>query len=563
VIAAAGNASATVTWRAPSVTGGSPVTGYTARAWSATSGGTQSAACTTSGALTCAITGLQNGTTYYVDVVATNTVGTSVNPGARVAVMPRTVPASPGNLAVAAGNSQVTVSWAAPTGTGGSPLTGYTARAWSAASGGTQSRSCATSGTLTCIITGLTNGTSYFVDVVARNAVGASPDSSQRISVTPRTNPGAPAGVTTTAGPGQASVTWTAPTVTGGSAVTGYTARAWSAASTTTPAGTCTSQANSCIITGLANNTTYYVNVVATNAAGPSVASAPWVAVRPALQAPSPPTGVALTAGNGQVTINWGAPASNGGTAITSYTVRAYTAHLGGAQAGACVSGTTSCAIGGLANGTTYFFDVFATNSIGNSPVTSPRLAAVPVAPPPASRPAGACNGFNGAYPMTPAWDDGVVRVEACGPRPHFDTNKPNRYTRVWPTPNTTTEGYQCTELVGRYLYHRYGVQLANLTGAKLVDMYARAFPSRFEAIPNGSGRPPRAGDILSWSDTQNFNDTGHTALVVWSSVDGGGNGVVKVYEQNAGYNATGARSINVRSWKWDNTKFVKWLRAK
>ena len=38
---------------------------------------------------------------------------------------------------------------------------------------------------------------------------------------------------------------------------------------------------------------------------------------------PDPPTGVAATAGDGQATITWSAPASDGGSPITSYTVTA------------------------------------------------------------------------------------------------------------------------------------------------------------------------------------------------------------------------------------------------
>src|SRR4051794_8646806 len=36
---------------------------------------------------------------------------------------------------------------------------------------------------------------------------------------------------------------------------------------------------------------------------------------------PGPPTGLTATAGNGQVTLSWSAPASNGGAAIIGYDV--------------------------------------------------------------------------------------------------------------------------------------------------------------------------------------------------------------------------------------------------
>jgi len=56
--------------------GGSAVTTYSAKAWTAVTGGsTVGSGCTTTGALTCTITGLTGGSTVYVDVTATNAAG--------------------------------------------------------------------------------------------------------------------------------------------------------------------------------------------------------------------------------------------------------------------------------------------------------------------------------------------------------------------------------------------------------------------------------------------------------------------------------------------------------
>jgi alpha-tubulin suppressor-like RCC1 family protein len=78
--------SASVSWTAPGNLDGGSLTGYTATA--SPTGET----CTTTGAITCTITGLTNGTTYSVNVVAHTTVGDSgnsaaaaVTPGSRVA----------------------------------------------------------------------------------------------------------------------------------------------------------------------------------------------------------------------------------------------------------------------------------------------------------------------------------------------------------------------------------------------------------------------------------------------------------------------------------------------
>ena len=60
-----------MTWKAPS-TGGSPITGYTV---TSQPGGES---CETTGALTCTVWCLDNGTAYTFTVTATNAIGTSV-----------------------------------------------------------------------------------------------------------------------------------------------------------------------------------------------------------------------------------------------------------------------------------------------------------------------------------------------------------------------------------------------------------------------------------------------------------------------------------------------------
>ena len=94
-------------------------------------------------------------------------------------------PQPPDNVTATPGNAQATISWTAPTDTGGSPITGYTA---TASVGGP---SCTTTTATSCTISGLTNATTYYVSVTATNAVGISDPSF--VAVTPTSDPVAPA----------------------------------------------------------------------------------------------------------------------------------------------------------------------------------------------------------------------------------------------------------------------------------------------------------------------------------------------------------------------------------
>jgi Fibronectin type III domain len=88
------------------------------------------------------------------------------------------------------------------------------------------------------------------------------------------------------------------------------------------------------------------------------------------------------TAGNGQVTVSWTAPASNGGSAITGYQVQLATSGGTYLNAAGCptTSTTTSCTATGLINGTKYFFRVAAINGVGPGPYSAPSSGVTPTA---------------------------------------------------------------------------------------------------------------------------------------------------------------------------------------
>jgi len=171
----AGDSSAAVSWSAPSSDGGSEITSYTVTAW-----GDGSQSCTTA-TLSCTVTGLTNGMSYWFLVKATNARGDSVASLASAAVTPATVPDPPTSVAGLVGHGYVAVSWSAPSSDGGSEITSYTV---TASGGGSQS--CTTT-TLSCTVTGLTNGTAYTFTVKATNALGDSVASVASAAATPRT----------------------------------------------------------------------------------------------------------------------------------------------------------------------------------------------------------------------------------------------------------------------------------------------------------------------------------------------------------------------------------------
>ncbi len=119
------------------------------------------------------------GITYRVAVDGYGTqTGTSTLGWSFVSTAPPTQPDAPTGVIAIPGNTSLIAAWAAPGSDGRSAILDYTA---TATPGG---RTC-TSATTTCTITGLTNGTSYTLTVVARNTLGLSPPSAASAAAIP------------------------------------------------------------------------------------------------------------------------------------------------------------------------------------------------------------------------------------------------------------------------------------------------------------------------------------------------------------------------------------------
>jgi hypothetical protein len=94
---------------------------------------------------------------------------------------------------------------------------------------------------------------------------------------------------------------------------------------------------------------------------------------------PGAPTSVSGSAGTGQVSLTWSAPASNGGKAITDYTIQ-YSSDSGSTWTtfSKTASTATSKTVTGLTNGTSYIFRVAAVNTIGTGSYSSNSSAVTP-----------------------------------------------------------------------------------------------------------------------------------------------------------------------------------------
>lgn len=219
------------------------------------------------------------------------------------------LPDAPTGLAGTAGDTQVSLTWTAPSYAGGSAITDYVVQ-YSSDSGSTWlTFADGVSTTASSTVTGLTNGTSYLFKVSAKNSVGTG-SAVTSSAVTPSTTPSAVTSLSILyVNTSRADLSWSAPI---SYAISDYVVTVTAPGGGVTEFADGVSTSTSVSVTGLSSSGTncsggYTISVRAQNAVG--LGPSTLVYVYPGKV--SGPTSMTSAVSDGQIVLNWSAPVTN------------------------------------------------------------------------------------------------------------------------------------------------------------------------------------------------------------------------------------------------------------
>ena len=328
------------------------------------------------------ITGLTSSTTYtnLISVVAQNTSGSSppvVAPTFTTNTIV-TVPGSPYNVNVTAGNASATVGWFPSASGGGLPAT-FTVTATPNGGGGGTVFSTVSYPTLSTSITGLTNGVTYTFTVTANNSAGSSVPSASSSAITPLAPPNPVSSVSII------SISSTSVTISWIPDTSGGSISSFNIVAFTINGSPFTANANvtQMTIPGLSASTTYnnLIYVQASNALYTSSPTyAPSFTTHTVVTVPGQPLTVIATAGDQLVNVGWTDPVT-GGTPDT-FSITATPGDGSSIVTMTVPYPNNFVAVTGLTNGVAYTFTVTATNSAGSGSASATSSSVTPEAPP-------------------------------------------------------------------------------------------------------------------------------------------------------------------------------------
>ena len=550
-----GSGQITLTWTAPTALGGGSILGYeidqlNGTTWAQVTPNTG----TTQTSYT--ISGLTNGQTYTFRVAAVTNLGT----GAFVSAitMPLAQASAVTNLSAVSGNGQVALSWSTPVQPNAPAISGYLIAYTTYSTGGLPSNFQSWIATNNAVvikaatvpatqfsftISGLTNGTVYYVAVVPVTASGYG--TLAESTAVPIASPLAPSGLaasySTTNASGSATtsstsvtLTWNVPTSNPFPYLQAYVVQQSSNGGTTWTTLTPATTAQSFTIGGLTLGATYHFRVAAINVVGTGawarVAATPTLSNAVTMQPVTAPVGLSATAlPSAAIQLNWAPPQSLFGATLLGYTIQV-TAWTGvgppsswttiAANTGS--TGTTYT-VSNLVPGNHYWFSV--------SAVTTAGTYAMATVPAQAVTQWGAVTGINIQYtpsanglfqinwgaPVLPA---AAVAPDVIGYMIEVSTNGGSSFTTL--IQNTAWTYYRSPALaVGQTYIYRVSAFLSDGTyGAPSSISFTNQTPPTAPVAVGGTGGNGQIA--LSWS----------------APVSNGGNPVIGYFIQTSTDNA-------------------------
>jgi fibronectin type 3 domain-containing protein len=226
--------------------------------------------------------------------------------------------------------------------------------------------------------------------------------------------------------------------------------------------------------------------------------------------APATPTGLTATAGNAQVALNWSS--SSGATSYNIY--RSTTS--GGEGSTPYKTGVTSTSFtdSGLTNGTTYYYEVSAVNSAGQSPVSSQVSATPHLSVPPTPTGLTATSG-NTQVALNWSSSSGATSYNI-----YRSTTSGGEGSTPYQTGVTSTS-FTDTGLTNGTTYY-YEVSAVNAAGQSPVSSQVSATP-QVSVPPTPTGLTATSGNAqvaLNWSSS-----LGATSYNIYRSTTSGGEG--------------------------------------
>jgi fibronectin type 3 domain-containing protein len=351
-----GIASITLTWNAPLSNGGSPITGYSI--YRGTAPNSESLLTKIANQTTYTDTSLPAGSTYYYQVTALNSNGESP-PSNEASATTKSPPSPPLNLTATNGIGLVSLHWSPPNTSGGAPIGGY--KLYRGTSSGPETAIVTLGVQLAYNDSSISGGTTYYYKITAINLAGES-NFSNEASSTPASLPTSPLNLQATNSSGSVFLTWSAPYLNGSSPLTGYRIYRGvgiGAESLLTFIGAQTYYNDSSINAG----TIYYYRVSAVSAVGEGPLSNE--AINLLTSTPTPPRNLQTVGGQGQITLTWTVPSSNGGSSIAGYML--YRGTTSGAETFLTTLDTTQLTYRdtSVAGGVTYYYELRAINGNG------------------------------------------------------------------------------------------------------------------------------------------------------------------------------------------------------